>query len=246
LRVDDGRYISDPPSTVSITVAQPSLEGLLADPGEDVQDQLLGARYRLDGSGSLDRTTGNSEGLSYSWRLLSAPSNQSGAMARFPLRNPHSAYPHFVPPLPGIYTFALTVAKNGARSTEKSVTVSVGGRIASVNRPTSDEVWTMGGNDPGTAAWQYAGIAPSRKFVVLLYSFKKHSEDTAGTPAGPCTQGCLLQQGIKAGSVNSREIKVPVSRAKALAGYKARVVVCLPRIGRNDALCDRSAEFTLE
>lgn len=246
LRVDDGLYLSDPPATVSISVGKRSEAGLIANAGENAQDLLLGDVYRLDGSASLDTATGTASGLRYSWKILSAPNNRTGSRAKFRVMNPHSPHPRFLAPIPGTYVFGLTVSKNGSRSAEKAVSVGVSGAITSVDRPTGDEAWTMGSSDTGTIAWHYGGISPNHQFVALLYSFSRQSTEAESIPAGACINGCLLRQGIRAGQVDHREIKISVSQAKVLAGYRAQVAICLPGIGGNDPLCQRSALFHLD
>lgn len=236
LVVNDGFVNSDPAFvSIGVTGDSPST-GLLAAAGSNGTGSP-GVAYRLDGRGSRDLDTGKAKGLRYLWTIESVPKHSStGRSADFKLLGAKTARPHFVPPLPGTYVFSLQVSKGGVTSDASLVSVQVGGNIV-VAAPLENEVWTTGTAVPVTVQWSYEGFSPKQRFFAAIVS-----------GGGPCTQGCMLKKGIKAGSASSKQIQVSLASRKAqeLAGQSAVVLVCAPKVGRNDPVCGQSGTIALE
>jgi hypothetical protein len=232
LVVNDGQLNSSP-ATVSITVtATAGASTLVANAGFDVADWNVGDAYRLDGSNSQDTATGNNRGLSYKWRLISAPSNSDDSPARFKISSPTGAKAQFVPPLPGDYQFGLIVSKKIAGQTSSSeegtVLIHVNGSIT-VTSPFPEDLWFLDNQSTASIQWDFEGISASKQLAIILC-----------TDGAACSKGAILKKGIKAGNTGNGSFPVKLKNTAATRRWvtdQGYVLVCLPSIGGNDALC---------
>jgi PKD domain/Calx-beta domain len=112
LTVNDGQSRAIDTVVINVPNSPP-----IANAGPD-QGATLGARVRLDGSGSTDA---DGDRLRYTWTFVSAP---AGSAAR--LSNRRSITPTFVVDLPGQYVVSLTVNDGTVDSAPDTIVVNTG------------------------------------------------------------------------------------------------------------------------
>jgi hypothetical protein len=114
-RFQVGGNPSNPIVPVTALTSAPPNTSPVADAGED-QDALVGHEVQLDGSASYDD---DGDVLDYHWTLV-GPSESTATLS-----GDDSAFPTFVPDLPGVYEISLVVDDGQASSASDSVLVHV-------------------------------------------------------------------------------------------------------------------------
>ena len=206
----------------------------VADPG-GAGTANLGERYQLDGSHSCNALPDVKKAIRYAWKPVLAPVDTNGVPAKFHLSRARTARPRFVPPLPGDYTFQLSVANRRLSSQPERVTVHVGG-VIQVAAASESGLWTLGDDLPVT--WTFSGINPTKRFNLLLL-----------TDVGAETsKRYLLKKNVKPIDTLNGSYSVRLNRSPRhlkIMTAQAAIKVCLPPVGKNEPVCGTSALFSI-
>jgi hypothetical protein len=200
----------------------------------------VGDRVRLDGSLSCNANPpGPEKGLRYLWqpRPNAVPKNSDDTPAAFVLAGKARAKPSFVPPLPGDYTFELSVYNTAAASPLSVTMVHVGGAIT-VDAPSQGATWNIA--QALTVNWSSTGISPNKRYNLILVT----------RPSDPANRKTFrLKYGYKPADPTAASFTVSIgnpARAQQMLAPEAQIQVCLPPIGRNDAVCGTSGVFGIQ
>jgi len=210
LVVNDGKDNSAP-DTVTVTVS-PVNQAPIANTGPD-QTIKLGATVMLDGQASVDPDQAPSP-LSYQWTQTNGPTAS--------LNGANTATPSFVPGLPGIYTFNLTVSDGLAVSPEDSVSVTVEDVPVLLLAPNGGETWKA--KSVQTVRWyKSSNLVSQRKPLKIQLSKNGGKKWTT----------------LKRANGNAGSIKWKPTRAHA--SDKALIRVCIaPENKKAKQVCDIS------
>ncbi len=111
LTASDG-FVNSTENTVTLTVTNAAP---VANAGPN-QSRHTSLTFQLDGSGSSD---GDSDPLTYSWRIISKPSGSASVLSSTTIVNPTITTDR-----PGAYSIGLTVNDGWVNSTESTVTIT--------------------------------------------------------------------------------------------------------------------------
>jgi hypothetical protein len=134
------------------------------------------------------------------------------------------ARPVVIPTHPGDYLFTLQVKNRNGVSPAREVSLHVPAAIQ-VTAPAAGLTWTLGQSNE--IRWAFTGINPKRVFAIYLVKDDGQSR-------------LRLKAGVRANrGVYAWNVRNTGKNAKYL-GSQAAIEVCLPKTGRNVAVCGSS------